>query len=233
MTTSAAASMCGAVRLEELVLVPPRLVPAVADPADHAVDDDAERIPAVAMLPRLELAPQPLADRLRRVLADRASQLRDAATADRLHPAREQELDLPGFQQSLVLGISRIAHREVSHVGHARILRSARYGLRPRGFGSAITSIPSARATRATAGRTSRSSPSGKAVAIAKQSASETAFAGGGSDGREASAPCSASRPRCGDRTCDVGEEAADGSSTRRRPAPGGRGSGRRGPRRR
>ena len=116
----------GAVGLEELALVPPRLVPAVADPADHAVDDDAKREPSVAMPARLELAPEPLAHRLRDVLAHRPAHPRDATTADRLQPAREEEVDLPGLQQSVVLGIARILHRGVSQIGHAPILRRRR-----------------------------------------------------------------------------------------------------------
>jgi hypothetical protein len=116
---------CGVVEVEQLALLPPRLVPAPADPSDHGVDDDAERVAAVAVPARLELAPQPLAHGLADVLPDRASHLRDAHVADRLHPARKQELDLPVLQQSVVLCIPCIAHREASRVRHGEILRAA------------------------------------------------------------------------------------------------------------
>jgi hypothetical protein len=87
------------------------------------VDDDAERVRALAVPAELELLPEPLADRLADVVADRSAHLRPAAITDRLDPAGEEELDLPGLQQSLVLGIARISHREGSRLGHGPILR--------------------------------------------------------------------------------------------------------------
>ena len=91
---------------------PPGLVPAAADPLDHRVHDDAERVAAVAVLARLELAPQPLAHGLCDVLAAPARASARRTVDDRLVPAREQEVDLAVREQSLVLGIPRIAHRE-------------------------------------------------------------------------------------------------------------------------
>ena len=45
------------------------------------------------------------------VVPDRPTHLRNTAEFDRLDPTSEKEIDLPGFQQSVVLGISRIVHR--------------------------------------------------------------------------------------------------------------------------
>ena len=130
-TSPVKSSPARAVDLDQLELAPALLVPARAHEADHLVHDHAERPAAVAVLAGLELPPQALADELGDVVADRAAHLRDAARDDRLDPAGEEEVDLPVLQQSVVLGISRIAHRGVSQLGHAAILRTATGPARP------------------------------------------------------------------------------------------------------
>lgn len=54
-----------------------------------------------------------------------------AASHDLVHIAREQLVDLTTRQQLSVEGVSRITHRDGSHLGHGRILRGSRDMARP------------------------------------------------------------------------------------------------------
>ena len=93
-------------------------------PLDHLVDDDPEgHAVAAAALELGEEADRDLGRHGDRVVL--ASHLDPAAVEDHAVVALDEGGVLAGFEESCVLGVSRIVHRCSSQLGHGPILRSS------------------------------------------------------------------------------------------------------------